>query len=293
METVRVALQAHIILLTLSMLRLCDGGSRPLFVCAGPKDHEKEAVASARELVLQQENQRLAAEHEVLRRKLEQLRRENGFLQEEAEQIREDSQEYMSYMNKRSQRRQDNIISLSDQNLKQLEDMRLQKKELEVRFQEEEAKLREQILQRESNQAKLSGEIHHLMPMKELQSEQLLHIKELIEEVMATRGRHAEALLRVKSAFLRDKKECQLDSEHQMGHLSQTAHTQAKKALMEASSRMKEENQHLRQDLLHLIHQAQVLQAQKQKLEDQNQNLRREEQCCQELRTRTLHLQIS
>ncbi|KAM8953336.1 coiled-coil domain-containing protein 166-like [Pelodytes ibericus] len=253
---------------------------------------EDEVMVSAREAILQQEHNKLLADQGGLKIRLEQLRKENEFLQEEAERVREESQEYMSYMTKRSQRRQDAIVSLSDLNQRELEEISEEKKKLESQFQEEEDKLREQLLQREKELANLNREIEELGPMKELKREQLSHIKKLEEEVMATRGRHAEGLLRVKSAFLREKARCHQDSEHQLDHLSQAAQAEAKKALQEVSTRMKDENQDLRQELLHLIHQARMLQAQKQKVEEQNHQLRTEENCRQELRNLKLQLKI-
>ncbi|MEE6523130.1 hypothetical protein FKM82_021865 [Ascaphus truei] len=243
----------------------------------------KQAEVTEREAQLQEEHIQLTAELEGLRRRVEHLRRENELLQEEAERVRAESQEYLSYMSKRSQRRQDAIVSLSDQNQRELEEIRRQKEELESRFQEEEEQLRGQLLQREAQLGQVKKEIEELQPMKELQREQLSRIKELEEEVMSTHGRHAEVLLRVKSAFLRDKAKCQRDSEHLLVHLSQEAQEEARKALLAVSTRAKEENQLLRQELLHLIHHSRVLQAQKQKLEEQNKQLLREQQCREEL----------
>ncbi|KAG8430576.1 hypothetical protein GDO86_020360 [Hymenochirus boettgeri] len=243
----------------------------------------KERIVSEKELQLQGEHNQLAAEQEGLRKRLEKLRKENEFLQEEAERVRIESQEYLSYMSKRSQRGEDVIVSLSDQNQRDLEDINKQKTELESKYQMEEDQLKEKLLQRESELAKVMKELEELQPMKELQRKQLLQIKELEEEVMATRGRHAEAMLKVKRDFLREKAQCQEDSEKSLNQLAQKAHDEAKKSILEVSSKVKVENQQLRQELLHLIRSARILQAQKQKLEEQNRQLEREQQCRKEL----------
>ncbi|XP_040204192.1 coiled-coil domain-containing protein 166 [Rana temporaria] len=244
----------------------------------------KEVVVSEREERLHDEHDRLIAENDGLRRRLEQLRRENEFLQEEAERVRVESQEYLLYVGKRSQRRQDAIISLNDQNTRELEDIRKQKEKLEASFQEKEKKMRDQLLERETELANLRKELKELEPMKEIQKEQISLIRQLESEVMASRGKHAESLLRVKSAFLRQKVECQQNSERQLNQLSQKAHEEAKNVLQDVSQKVKEENQTLRQELLQLINQYRDLQAQKKKLLEQNKQLRREQQCQKEVR---------
>ncbi|XP_075050215.1 LOW QUALITY PROTEIN: coiled-coil domain-containing protein 166 [Mixophyes fleayi] len=236
-------------------------------------------VVSERKAHLQEEHNHLVAEEEGLRRRLEQLRRENELLQEEAERVRVESQEYLLYMSKRSQRRQDAIISLSDQNSRDLEDIRLQKSDLESQFHNEEMKLREQLLKRETELANLGKELKELEPMKELQKEQVSLIKRLEDQVMATRGKHTESLLRVKSSFLREKVQCQQDSEQQLNQLSQKAQEEARKALNEVSRKVNEENLSLRQELSHLIHRFRVLQAQQKRLKEQNKQLLSEQQC--------------
>ncbi|XP_044148029.1 coiled-coil domain-containing protein 166 [Bufo gargarizans] len=244
---------------------------------------EKEVVVSEREVQLQDEHNQLVAEQEGLRRRLEQLRRENEFLQEESERVRVESQEYLLYMSKRSQRRQDVIISLNDQNQRELQNIQHQKQELKSKFSAEEKNLRDLLLRREAELANLRKELEELEPTKELQKEQVSLIKCLDDEVMAQRGKHAEAMLRVKSAFLREKTQCQQNSKEQLSQLSQKAQEEAKKALQEVSTKVKEENQSLRQELLHLIHQYRLLQVQKNRLEEKNKELLREQQCRDEV----------
>ncbi|KAM9315723.1 coiled-coil domain-containing protein 166-like [Gastrophryne carolinensis] len=244
----------------------------------------KEVVVSEREASLQAEQSHLLSEQDVLKRRLEKLRRENEFLQEEAERVRVESQEYLLYMSKRSQKRQDAIISLNDHNSRELEDLRRQKAELEASFQAEEKKLRDQILQQEIELANVKKELKELEPMEKLQKEQTAIIKHLEDEVMASRGKHAAAMLMVKSTFLKQKAQCQQDSENQLSQMSQKAHEEARNALQDVSRRMKEENHTLRQELLQLIQQFRVLQNQQKKLKEQNQELQRELECQKEVR---------
>ncbi|KAE8605842.1 hypothetical protein XENTR_v10015338 [Xenopus tropicalis] len=242
-----------------------------------------ERPVSEREARMEAEHALLTAEQEGLRKRMEQLRKENEFLQEEAERLRIESHEYLSYMGKRSQRQHHAIVTLSDQHHRDLQDIAGHKRALEAQLEAEEEKLREKLLQREAQLAKVMEELEGLEPMKELRRQQLVLIRELEEEVMGTRGRHAQAMLRVKSAFLRDKAQCQKDSERQLDQLSQEAHKEAKKAIVEMSSRVRGENQQLRQELLLLIRSARLLQAHKHKLEEQNRQLVREQQCRREL----------
>ncbi|XP_018430564.1 PREDICTED: coiled-coil domain-containing protein 166 [Nanorana parkeri] len=250
-------------------------------------------VVSEGERRLRGEHERLMSEHDGLRKRLEQLRRDNEFLQEEAETVRRESQEYLLYMGRRSQRRQDAIISLNDQNTRELEDLRRQKEELEAVLGGEEETLRGQLLQREAELAALRRELKEAEPMKEVQREQMSLIRRLEAEVMTSRGKHAHSLLRVKSAFLRHKVACQQDSERHLTQLSLRAHEEARSALHGVSRRVKEENRNLREELLPLINQYRGLQNQKKKLMEQKKELQREERCQSEVRSAQRRLNTS
>ncbi|XP_069461543.1 coiled-coil domain-containing protein 121 [Ambystoma mexicanum] len=247
----------------------------------GEGEAAAERVVTETEALLQQEHDQLALSMETFRKRLDTLRRDNEFLQEEAQRVRVESQEYMSYMSKRTQKRENTIITLSDQNQKDLEDLRRQREELLSQFREKEAELNDQLLQKENKLAHLGQEIQELQPIKDLQQEQIARIKELEQEVMATRAKNAETLLQIKGAFLHDKAAFREDSEQQVLSLGKEAQEEAERFMKAHNEGVVQENQQLRQELLHLIRRSRVLQAHKLHLERQNKQLVQEAQYSQ------------
>ncbi|XP_030051392.1 coiled-coil domain-containing protein 121 [Microcaecilia unicolor] len=242
-----------------------------------------KAAKTEKEALLQQEYDKLTAEFECLRKKMDLLRNENEFLQKEAQQIRVDSQEYMSYMSKRTQKRQSAIITLSDQNKKELEKIEKQKEELQFQFRAKEEELRKNLLQKESELLRINKDIADLQSVKDLQQEQQSRIKELEREVMASRGKHIQNLLQIKSSFLQEKAAFENGTQQQMLTLTKQAQEEAMCSMIQESERAIVENQQHRQELLHLIRRSRILQAHKLRLEEQNKQLLWEKQYSQSL----------
>ncbi|XP_078503313.1 coiled-coil domain-containing protein 121 [Lissotriton helveticus] len=247
----------------------------------GEAESTGEPVLSEREAFLQQENKQLALSMESLRKRLDMLRHDNEYLQEEAQRIRVESQEYMSYMSKRTQKRENAIITLSDQNQRELEDIRRQQEELQTNFMEKEAQLNDLLLQQEAKLAQVNQEIEDLQPVKNLQLEQIARIKELEQEVMTSRAMNADTLLKIKGAFLQGKAAYVTGSEQQVLALAKEAGEEADRFMKEHNEGVVQENQQLRQQLLHLIRRARVLQAHKLHLKAQNMQLIQESQYSQ------------
>ncbi|XP_065443344.1 LOW QUALITY PROTEIN: coiled-coil domain-containing protein 166 [Chrysemys picta bellii] len=235
------------------------------------------AVASREEVLLQQEYSRLCKELEDMKGARVQLREENEFLQQEAQRLRAESQEFMCYVAKRAQRRQDAIISLNDQNKQALEEIRREQQELLTLYQRKEAALREQLLHKEGELLRLSKEVEGLREIQALQQEQAAHIRELQEELVATRQQHTQHLQETKSHFLHEKAAFEQTSQQQGLCLLQQAQEEVvARCMQEHSHQVKCENQELRQELHQLIQRSRTLHLHKRRLEEQAQQLLRE-----------------
>ncbi|XP_078504420.1 coiled-coil domain-containing protein 166-like [Lissotriton helveticus] len=240
-----------------------------------------EPVLSERESIFQQGNKQLALNMESLRKRLDMQRHDKEFLQGEAQRIQVENQEYMSHMSKRTQKCENAIITLSDQNQRELEDIRRQQEELQTNFMEKEAQLNDLLLQQEAKLAQVNQEIEDLQPVKNLQLEQIDRIKELEQEVMTSRAMNADTLLKIKRAFLQGKAAYVADSEQQVLALAKEAGEEAERFMKQHNEGVVQENQQLHQQLLHLIRRSRVLQAHKLHLKVQNMQLIQESQYSQ------------
>ncbi|KAM9155634.1 coiled-coil domain-containing protein 121 [Pangshura tecta] len=234
------------------------------------------AVASREEVLLQQEYSRLCKELEDMKGARIQLREENEFLQQEAQRLRAENQEFMCYVAKRAQRRQEAIVSLNDQNKQAVEEIRREQQELLTLYQSKEAALRERLLHKEGELIRLSKEVEGLREIQALQQEQAAHIRELQGELVTTRQQHTQHLQETRSHFLQEKAAFEQKSQQQVLCLLQQAQEVVARCMQEHSDQVKCENQELRQELHQLIQRSRTLHLHKRRLENQAQQLLRE-----------------
>ncbi|XP_033752539.1 coiled-coil domain-containing protein 166-like [Pecten maximus] len=254
-----------------------DDGDEPKQKPATPEPTEKE-------LILQQELVKVTSDLENARKKVEDLRKENDWLQQEANRVRNESHEYMSYMEKKTSKRQTTIITLSDHNKQQIRNILLEKEIMEKEFDERKQALEILLLEKHNSLKKTKDELADLTPLKTLQTEQLNKIKELEKEVMQMRTKHSETIQSLKSTFLRDKREFQSDSENRIATLQKKANKEAIQCLTEHTNAIKLENRNLRRELLELIKTTRAYQEHKRELEEQRKQLLREQQYAEDLK---------
>ncbi|KAL2079474.1 hypothetical protein ACEWY4_025218 [Coilia grayii] len=253
-------------------------------------ERKQDAVAevstpdSDKDSLLQKEYDILTNTLLNLKRTLENLRKENEFLQNEVNQTRMESHEYMSYMSKRTQKRQKAIVTLSDQNHQQLESLREQREELLAKYEEQACELKQKILEKENELALLNLEIAELREFKSLQQQQLSCIAELEKEVVSMRCHHSEALQALKSDFLAEKERYQTQAQKEVNDLAMAANKEASKCLLSHTQEVAQENRHLRGELQQLIQRAHALQRHQGHLRAQQRQLLLEKEYVQELR---------
>ncbi|XP_035639894.1 coiled-coil domain-containing protein 166 isoform X1 [Oncorhynchus keta] len=251
---------------------------------AGQGVEDSEHPGSDSEALLQREYDKLTDTLNNLKRKVEKLRRENEFLQNEANQTRMESQEYMSYMSKRTQKRQSAIVTLSDQNHQAQENLKRQREENLDKYQEQANELKKEILEKENELALLNIEIAELREFKSLQQQQLGRIAELEREVTSMHCRHSESLQALKAGFLSEKERYEAQAKQKIQALALAANREASRCLMSHTRAVSLENQHLREELQQLIQRAHSLRGLQDQLQAQRQQLLLEREYVRELR---------
>ncbi|XP_072544899.1 coiled-coil domain-containing protein 166 [Salminus brasiliensis] len=244
---------------------------------------EDQQESSGRDGDLQTEYDTLTETLSALKIRAEQLRRDNDFLQNEVYQTRMESQEYMSYISKRTQKRQSAIVSLNDQSQKELEDLRRQREKALEKYQEQATELKREILQKENELARLNFEIAELRELESLKQQQLSRIAELEQEVAAMHFHHSNTLLALKARFLKEKKHYEAQAKHKVQEFVQTANKEAYRCLLSHMQEVSQENQRLRKELQMLIPRAHALRGHQQLLQTQHRNLLLEKEHMQKL----------
>ncbi|KAI0228203.1 hypothetical protein LSAT2_013993 [Lamellibrachia satsuma] len=238
-----------------------------------------------KETLLQEELVTVTDELEKAKEQTALLKQENDWLQQEAHTVRIESHEYMNYMQKKTSRRQTTIITLSDQNQKEIYDLMQAKQNMLNEYEDKKNALRETLMEKENLLAKTKKELEDLQEFKNLQIEQSSRIKELEKEVSIMRGKHSDAIMQLKSRFLKEKREYLHDAASKVVAMAKEANQEAAQCLTEHTHRIKLENRRLRHQLLMLIQQTRALHEHKDKLLEQRRQLQMEQQYARDLKT--------
>ncbi|CAL1543370.1 unnamed protein product [Lymnaea stagnalis] len=247
-------------------------------------DQSKAPEPTEKEVLLQAELEKVTLQLEAAKFTVEDLKQENEWLQNEAQKIRIESHEYMSYMEKKTSKRQTTIITLSDHNKQEIRNLQIQRQNMEDEFDEKKRALENLLLQKQHLLEKANQELNDLQEYKDLQSDQLNKIKELEQEVVKMRAHHTTCVQQMKSDFLREKKDFQHDSEFRVQSLEKKAIQDAQQCLSEHANKIKLENRELRQKLMQLIKTTRALTDHQKTLEEQKRQLLREQSYAYDLK---------
>ncbi|XP_007444987.1 coiled-coil domain-containing protein 166-like [Python bivittatus] len=231
---------------------------------------------SEREQYLQKEYATLTEHIKTYSDRVDHFQDENEFLDKEAQEIRENNKAYLAYLAKRTLWCQNAIITLNDQNRSDLAYVLKQKDELTSQYTDKEKEVRSQLIEMETKYSLMNKEIDELRPFKELQSEQLAHIRELEKVLLVMKIHHSEQMHKVKSQFLQQKAEYEMESQQRVQALAKKAEKEAVRSLIQHTKQIKAENWRLRNELMNLIKRAQGLKAIVHQLQEQNEQLLRE-----------------
>ncbi|XP_032891715.1 tropomyosin-1, isoforms 33/34-like [Amblyraja radiata] len=210
---------------------------------AKPVGMQEEVLSNTtdRIVTLQNEFDEIVTELKQLKLKIYQLRHENEFLEKEAQQTRLETQEYIQQMAKRSEKTQNQIISLSDQNQKQLDEIRNAKEKILADFESQKQDMKMTQIEKETELVQINKEIESLNEYKELREVQLNRIKELDEEVMDARAQHSQNLHNLKVNFNKEKNEYKQNAKRMVKLLEKEANKEAVTCLIHHIEAIKEE----------------------------------------------------
>lgn len=239
--------------------------------------------ATEKEILLKEELSNLVKELDESRGRILELKLENDWLQEEANKIRLENREYTTYMEKKTSKRQMAVVSLSDYNQKQIDDMQNEEKNMTEQFEKRKEELNADLLEKESVLAKINQELENLSEFKVLRQQQQSRIQDLERELMALRGRHTETIQQLKKAFLQEKHDCQTNADRKISQMSKQANQEAITCLNVHSQRIRAENRSLRHELLALIRKSQALREHERQLLEQRRALRSEREYADDL----------
>ncbi|XP_071779219.1 coiled-coil domain-containing protein 166 [Centroberyx gerrardi] len=228
---------------------------------------------------LQKEYDKMTDTLNKLKRRREELLRENDFLQNEANQTCLESQAYMSYLSKQTQKCQSLIVTLSEQNQQELEALKKQREKTLAEYQEQANEVSRLIQEKEGELAMLNTKTSQLGEFKDLKQQQLGRIAELEKEVARMRRQHLDSLRGLKAGFLSEKQRYESQAKHRVQAEALAANREASDFLQSYTRTVSEENQRLRAELQQLIQRTDALKTRQCLLQAQRQELLLDREC--------------
>ncbi|NXC05058.1 CC166 protein, partial [Orthonyx spaldingii] len=247
----------------------------------GEEISDVETTIRERKLYLQEERRILTGHLDTYLGRAEQLLQGKKCLEKEAQGTQEQSRAYLSCGPKLSQDPPDMVITLNEQNCRDLAQVQVQKEELIPRYAGKEQEVRSSLKDTEAEASLLDTELEELEPYRELSVQAEQRVKQLEKELRVTRIRCAEETHNVRSRFLQQKAACEQEFHQRMQQLTWRAQEVALQALIQHVEQVKAENRHLRLELLSLLQHCQLLRDAQIRLRDQQEQLLRENQCAQ------------
>ncbi|XP_041262051.1 coiled-coil domain-containing protein 166 [Onychostruthus taczanowskii] len=248
---------------------------------APQESSDTEDPVRERKLYLQGECRILTQHLDTYLGRAEQLLRGSKHLEKEAQRIQEQSQSYLSCGAKLSRDPPGMVITLNEQNCRDLARIQAQKEQLVPRYAGKEQEVRSALRDTEAEASRLDTELEQLEPCKEQKVQAEQRVKALEKELRVTRIRCAEETHAVRSRFLQKKAECEQEFQQRMQRLTWGAEEVALQALIQHVEQVKAENRLLRHELLGLLQHCQLLRDARTRLRDQQEQLLRENRCAQ------------
>lgn len=233
---------------------------------------------------LKDELDKLTKELAETKEKVTSLKSDNEWLEAEAQRISEESQEYMSFMAKKASSRQNAIITLSDHNKKEIEDIYKEKEQSIADFEAKKISLQENLISKQNLLNKVKEEIEEMSEYKDLKQKQLDEIKELENDISKVRMEQAKLINGLRSEFFQEKSEHKKTTDQRIAKIVKVANREAKECLSKNTHMIKNENQRLRAHLFGLIEQTNAIQENKEKLERQKNDLLHEIRYAEDLK---------
>ncbi|XP_048825823.1 coiled-coil domain-containing protein 166 isoform X2 [Brienomyrus brachyistius] len=214
-----------------------------------------------------------------LKRRAEMLR-ENEWLKNETEQTTTESEEYVSFVSRKTEILQNAIETLNEQSRQEVERLRKQREAELQKHTEKVNELKRRILEKESEICHLKAEIAELSEFKnQHQQQQLGRISELQGQLEAMYCSHAKEV-RVQMADCHSKKaQYEKQARQAVEDFTRAANREAIRSMMAQIQQVSQENQSLQGELQQLIQRTHVLRSRRGQLQAHRQQLLLEKEC--------------
>ncbi|OAF66292.1 hypothetical protein A3Q56_05962 [Intoshia linei] len=227
--------------------------------------------------------------------------KKNAFIQNEIQRVLDENHEYMNYLNKKLKKRENVIVSLSDNNKNEIHILEKQSQEIIKLYDEKKKELNNELLTKQIQLSQYEKKQNDMKPFMDIQQVQNDKIMELEKKLSEARQKNATYMERVKQDFL-DRKLLtiqnvlkftseefepqtlkQMDFDIKKSKLCEEAQKETHKYINDYMNTIKIENKRLRHDMTTKLIETSKLEKRKQNLMNENSVLIIKQMCAQDL----------
>lgn len=134
----------------------------------------------------------------------------------------------MTFMAKKANSRQNAIITLSDHNKKEIEDIKSEKEKSIADFEAKKLALQNNLISKQNTLNKVKEEIEEMAEYKELKQKQLDEIKDLEGEIAKVRQEQVMLINGLRSDFFQEKSDHKRTTDQRIAKIVKVANREAK-----------------------------------------------------------------
>eukprot|EP00055_Hartaetosiga_balthica_P007399 m.25362 g.25362 ORF g.25362 m.25362 type:complete len:302 (+) comp5758_c0_seq1:102-1007(+) len=253
---------------------------------AGGKKKKESSAPSAKQVIqapgptqleisLRLELESLEKELLLAKQEAEEAKKKNQYLKSEADAARDETNDYESYMQKKTVREQLKIQNLMDENQKKLDAIAADKIRKTKEFEEIRKGFEEIILEKENELSKILEQIEELDEFVRKRAQQEETIRNFRNEMAELEDEHVQEISNTKTKFLDEKLKFQREASNAIQKLERDAAMEAQSCIDEHTEKAKSTNKKLRGKLVALFQDNKELIVREQQLRQQNSELKR------------------
>ncbi|UJR10711.1 hypothetical protein I4U23_014901 [Adineta vaga] len=240
------------------------------------KEKDEKLRPSDKELVLQAELDKKVQKLAEIKLRVRTAQEENHWLNEEANKVRAETAEYVQYMSKKTNTRQNQVITLTDYHQEQIRDINREKENMLKDYEQKKNELRAQLMKKEQFLAQTNRELQAIGEYRNIQDQQNNEIKRLQEEINQLRGTHVREIADMRMTFEKVLHDQRTDEGAKVQSIRRQADEEAEQFLYDRSVAIQNENLQLRKSLQDFLKRIHALNESKERLEEEQIHLIRQ-----------------
>jgi len=233
-------------------------------------------AADSQECLLEEELKKIEEKYRETREQVNELRKKHDEVKQKTADMHQESREFANYIEARREKRHQQVVSINDDQTKQLKDLDLEEARLQAEHEAEINRINGLIRDEDFKRIKLQDELQQMADLVLLKEQNDRKIQELNEQYEKMQIADAEMLQEMKIECLKKQKEHQAFAVSTSKEEQQKLNIEAKKMVVERTTAAKRENQDLRRRLTELIEEGKSIAKERKELEEQQRKIRAE-----------------